>query len=227
MMMNMVLVAVKCPKCGGTVQIEEKMTSGFCVHCGSKILNERETAGSEKGTDITFYLKKAKESLIRHDWEAASGLVKDILLMDPECQDAWYMKALLGYRDGSSESMISKAESGGMKSYGIFSKEDVSKCWGEFDLKVTYELPKNTILTLKAQVTVDGKESLILDRGQSAIFGADEGIHEISVCFLVKNGTSEADKLSFIATKDHEFVVKTVAKGGMFRYMTPKMVQLS
>jgi len=34
------LIALKCPECGETTQLEEKMESGFCLHCGSRIKND-------------------------------------------------------------------------------------------------------------------------------------------------------------------------------------------
>ena len=227
---SMALVSVRCPKCGGTVQMEEEMTSGFCVHCGSRIINEQSAGGpvpAEKGSDIADHLRTAKESLASHNWDVAAGLVDSILLMDANCQDAWYMRSLIGLRDGTSESFIAKAESGGKKSYGVFSKEDISKCWGECTLSVLYEWSKRTTVMVKALVTLDGKESIPVERGKSTYFGVTPGVHDLSVCFIVKGGTTEGDKLSFIATKDHEFVIKTATSGMMFVYLTPKLAQLS
>ena len=34
------MVALKCPECGETTQLEEDMKSGFCLHCGGKIVND-------------------------------------------------------------------------------------------------------------------------------------------------------------------------------------------
>jgi len=223
----MALIAIKCPNCGGTFPMEEDLTSGFCVHCGSKIVKEQNVGGQvpvDKGSDLTYRLKLAKESLIAHEWEAATGLVEDILLKNADCRDAWYMKALLHHRDAASEDLIAKAESGGKKSFGIFSKEDISKCWGECTLNITYERSKNTMLTVKARVTVDGKETIIMMRGESAAFGVNAGKHDISAVFIVKNGTTEGDKLSFIATKYHEFVIKTKTS---FVYIDARITQLS
>ena len=224
----MTLIAIECPNCGGTVQMEEGMTSGFCVHCGSKITNvTKGEHGLDEGSGITSYLNRAKGSLLKHDWENAASLVNDILKIDVDCRDAWYMKALLCYRDDSFKTMIEKAEKPGMKDYGIFSKDDISRSWGERTISVKYEIPKNTMLTLRAQVSLDGKEPVVLVRGKSTIFGANDGIHEISVCFLTRNGRTEEDKLSFIVSKDHEFMIKTATEGTILRYVSPKMVQLN
>jgi DNA-directed RNA polymerase subunit RPC12/RpoP len=225
----MAMVTVKCPSCGGKVQIEKEMTSGFCVHCGGRIVNEQKTGSKDpvkKDSELVSHLKMAKETLGTHDWQAASGLVDSILLIDADCQDAWYMKALLRYRSGTSEEMIEKAESGGMNSYGIFSKEDISEIWGELSLKVVFEFSKRTSVNMKARVTLDDKESVILEKGESTFFGTDPGKHEISVVFVIKAGDTAGDKMTFIAVKDHEFVIKTAAKGMMILNLTPKLVQL-
>ncbi|MCL2317941.1 MAG: hypothetical protein FWC44_02645 [Methanomassiliicoccaceae archaeon] len=221
----MTLVAIKCPNCNGTVQLEKGMTSGFCVHCGKKITNVDKT-GKKDDSGIESYLVQAKDSLADHDWELSASLVKDILKLDDKCKDAWYMKALLSYRDDSFKGMIENAEKPGMKDYGVFSKPDIKRSWGEYTISVVYEIPKNTLLTLKAQVSLDGKEPVVVDIGKSTTFGANEGIHEISVCFITRKGPSESDTVSFIVSKDHEFMIKTVTEGAIMIYVKPKMVQL-
>ena len=98
----MALIALKCPHCGGTVQMEDNMKSGFCIHCGSKIINEQNIGGSvsiDKSSDLINLLKVAKETLMMRDWEKATPLVENVMLIDPDCKDAWYMKALLSYSD--------------------------------------------------------------------------------------------------------------------------------
>ena len=230
MVKPMALVAIRCPNCGGTVQFEEKMNSGFCVHCGNKIVNEHpaiEQVPTDHDSKMAYYLKKAKGSLTDHDWDTADGLVNNILKLDPDCKDAWYMQALLHRRDGTSESIIEKAESGGKRDYGVFSKEDISKCWGEFDLTVKYEISKRTTLTVKTLVVIDGKDSFPLERGKSTIFGVNSGTHDITAQFIMKKGLTKGDKMSFIASKDHEFVIKTSTSGMIMVYIEPKIVQIS
>jgi predicted RNA-binding Zn-ribbon protein involved in translation (DUF1610 family) len=225
----MAMVAVKCPSCGGTVQIEEGMSSAFCIHCGGKIVNEKKNGGqapAEKDSPIIRDLKMAKESLAEHDWDAVRGVVENILRDNADCQDAWYMKALLHRREKTFDSIIANAESGGMKDHGVFSKEDISKSWGECELIVTFEFSKRVMINMKARVTVDGKESFVLERGESTVFGVDTGKHEIFVCFVIKAGDTAGDRLSFIATKEHEFVIKTASTGMMILNHTPKVVQL-
>ena len=225
----MALVAVICPSCGGTVQMEEEMSSGFCVHCGGKIVNDRNTGGqvpAEGEPDIVRYLKMTKNSLMKHDWEAARGIVENIVRDNPGCRDALFMNALLHYREKTFDGMVAKAESAGTENYGVFSKEDISKCWGRCTLSFIHEVNKRNMTSAKALVTVDGRESVLIEKGKSAIFGVEPGKHEISACFALRAGNTAADNLTFIADKDHEFAVKSVSAPGIILSFTPKLVQL-
>lgn len=225
----MASIAVKCPKCSGTTQFEKEMTSGFCIHCGDRIVTER-VAGDSMPNDgtsnIAFYLNKAKETLGEHNWDSAAGLVESILRLDPECRDAWYMKALLHRRSDDERQILEKAKTGKMREYGVFSKADISGFWGEFDLTVSYEISKRTMVNVKTLVVIDGIDSFTLERGKGTIFGVNPGVHEITAQFITKKGLTEGDKMSFIASKDHEFVIKTTSSGMMMAYIEPKIVQI-
>lgn len=62
----MKLIALKCPHCGGDIELNDSMSHGFCIHCGSKIMVEREAAenrGPSQSNDFIpdFYLLVHKE----------------------------------------------------------------------------------------------------------------------------------------------------------------------
>jgi endogenous inhibitor of DNA gyrase (YacG/DUF329 family) len=59
----MAMVSVKCPSCGGKVQMEKEMTSGFCVHCGNRMNNEKNVscqAKADADLDVTDHLNMVK-----------------------------------------------------------------------------------------------------------------------------------------------------------------------
>jgi hypothetical protein len=196
----MALIALICPHCGGTVQLDEEMRSGFCVHCGTKIMNDRSVNGSvtiDKNVDIINHLKMAKESAIQHDWATLASLVDNILLMDPDCSDAWYIKALLSmpsfvspfvtgaYVQGTFDSHILKGENGANK-YGIFSKEDISKCWGEYTITVSMKYSEKGVLMRSVgsyglPITLDGKEQSNVTKDKAGKFGVKGGSHNLEV----------------------------------------------
>jgi len=223
----MALVALKCPNCGGTVQMEENLKQGFCVHCGSRILNEQSISGTvsiDKKSDIINHLKIAKEALKMHDWENASKHIENIFLMDPDCKDAWFMKSLLHYRDATGKSYIDKAKSSGMKNYEIFSEEDIRKYWGECNLYVTVRKSAGVITLGLAviMIIVDERESRPVLLNDTVIFGVNQGKHDLTI--RVGSGSVNlTDKLTFIAKKDHKFDIKI---GSAFS-VNPKITQIS
>jgi len=227
----MVLIALKCPHCSGTVQMEENMKSGFCVHCGSKILNEQSMSGTvsiDKSTDIINNLKFAKESLKMHEWETANRLVESVLTLDADCRDAWYMKALINYRDATHKSLIDKAEGKGMKNYEIFSKADIRKCWGEYDIRVIHEVTRKTRPGVKAQVKIDGKDPLLIEKGETKLFGVNSGKHVISASFVLPPlAPSEEVTFSFVASKNHIFIIEVQKVGLSGLIVKPKIVEKS
>jgi hypothetical protein len=103
-----------------------------------------------------------------------------------------------------------KMESKKLKNYGIFSKEDIKKCWGEHDLGITF--PRRIFYPdVRATITVDGRETLITEAGERAVFGVDAGAHDISASTIIISNGKEMrfkGKTSFVASKDHEFELK-------------------
>jgi DNA-directed RNA polymerase subunit RPC12/RpoP len=199
----MVLVALKCPNCGGTVQMEENMKSGFCVHCGSKIVNEPNIGSSvsiDKSLDIVNHLKVAKETLIEQNWETATRLVENILLMDPDCKDAWHMKALLCYRDKAQyENTLTRMKDKELKDYNIFLEGDIKKTWGEYDLWVSY----TDTFPCKARTSIDGRGVFLIDKNGSTVFGVNPGRHEF-LTQMCGQADGPVFKLPFIAESNNQ-----------------------
>jgi hypothetical protein len=160
------------------------------------------------------HLKIAKETLKAHDWESATRLIENILLMDPDCKDAWYMKALLHIRDETGKSFETKAD-GNMKNvYGIFSKEDIRKCWGECTLSITFNRFKGYFRSIsgniRALIKIDDFESFDVGSDECVRFGVNCGEHKISVQISHHSmPVSGFAKMSFIASKDHKFEINS------------------
>jgi len=248
----MALVALKCPNCGGTVQFEDKMESGFCVHCGAKITNGRSSQVQiEKNPDVAGKLKEAKEALTKHEWDVALRLIDNILSADPNCLDAVYMMALLHFKEKLAfEDTSGLKDDVTLKNYGIFSEEDIKKCWGEFNLifSFDYGLPNSLFKPtstldgngkkaptpngpIEALVTIDGKESFIMKKKDGGmVAGVNYGKHTITAClnWMVDNKeySSTEASFSFIASMNHEFFV-TGGFVGMSSKLAPKIQQIS
>lgn len=186
----MALVALICPHCGGTVQLDEEMKSGFCVHCGTKIMNDRYISGQvsiDRNVDIINHLKIAKEAASQHDWETLTKLMEGILLMDADCSDAWYLKALSSMSKNIErfDSFVSKGDNG--NKYDIFSKEDVFESWGECTITVDVKELK-LLRSPSVIITLDnGKESLEISKNQTGKIGVSAGLHNLTVASVDKN----------------------------------------
>ncbi len=160
--------------------MEEDMRSGFCVHCGSKIINEPKITGKvtiDKTDDIRNHLKMAKNALKDKDWETASKLVDSVLLMDSDCLDAWCMKALLSFRDKKQyDAYAAKIENEELNSYGIFSKDDIKGYWGEYTITVSVKNSRFKVPLENIEITLDDKDTINIGNG-AGIFGTDPGEH--------------------------------------------------
>ena len=193
--------------------MEDNMKSGFCVHCGSKIINEQNISGTvliDKSSDIENHLKIAKESLMIHDWDSATRLVENVLLMDPECLDAWYMKALLNYRNKTLyNSTLNKLVNKKWNDYEIFSKEDIRKGWGKYDLSVVFNATRGTFSTVKVNVKIDGMDTIALGIHESATFGINPGKHDIFVELETIRVVSSG-RLSFTVSGNLELEIRNV-----------------
>ncbi|MDR2866779.1 MAG: hypothetical protein LBV13_05215 [Methanomassiliicoccaceae archaeon] len=218
----MVLVALKCPNCDGETYVEESMKSGFCAHCGSKIINKQNVSGTitiDKNSDILNSLKVAREALFDHNWTDAKRIVENIMLFDPDCQDAWYMKALINYRyKDVYNDIIDRMKSKQLKDYGVFSESDIKECWGELEIKISFS-KKGLSGVKEALVTIDGKKTISIYKGDSTLIGANPGKHEISVKLFTGTVTGEAFNMSFVASKYHEFEIRD---GGSWSFNVTK-----
>jgi DNA-directed RNA polymerase subunit RPC12/RpoP len=203
----MALIALKCPNCGGTVQLEEDMKQGFCIHCGNRILNQPST-GNDKRSEVTNYLNIAKDALYAKNWTAVPKLLDKIFQIDWDCKDAWYMKAIWSYGiEADYNGIMERIATRPMNNYGIFFEEDIKKCWGEFNMSISIKGSKSP--KYYAFVTIDGKDSRIIRRDKVSVIGIDGGDHTIEAGPTMIDAVDKVtDKISFTVTKDHEFVIE-------------------
>ena len=220
----MALTTLKCPHCDGEVQFEEEKESGFCVHCGTKIFNDRgrgSQTSSGNDPEIVKKLNDAKEALAAHDWASATRIIDDVLMADTGCLDALYMKVLLGFKDAEARvGLVEEAEKKGQKDYGVFSKDDIRKCWGEHDLRIAYKG-----LFQQAVIILDDKEAFYIKNGRAVTLGAGPGEHVLALR-VVSHGThvgGELDRLIFTVTKDHDF---RIGAGGKLK-LKLKIIKMS
>jgi len=92
----MPFVPVKCPSCGGDIQLDNSNEGGFCVYCGSKVLykdavQKMELSGSVKvQSNIEPMLKSAHGFLALGRWPQAEKLFENIIQQDSTDFRGWW-----------------------------------------------------------------------------------------------------------------------------------------
>lgn len=119
------LISLKCPHCHGDVQLDDSREFGFCMYCGTKIINEKNerTVIIDEKNKVVNLLKNAKYELELGHNSAALKLINEALLLDADCKDALIVKAKHATTSKESQVFRRLAEKG--NPYGIIDETDV------------------------------------------------------------------------------------------------------
>ena len=63
--MSVKLIAVKCPECGATLNIEEDRTQAFCTYCGTKVLVHNENEHIYRSIDEAGIARAKTERIVK------------------------------------------------------------------------------------------------------------------------------------------------------------------
>ncbi len=138
---RMALIALKCPNCGGDVELDESMRQGFCIYCGTKLINDSESKKIkiDHEDEILGKLKLSLLALKADEKDRFTSLIDDVISLDPKASDAWLMKSLM-----YDEPLCFDYQKNGMAAdcnrYGVFSKEDLPKKARADSYKVVFQL---------------------------------------------------------------------------------------
>lgn len=119
----MALIACRCPHCGGEVNMDEDMESGFCIHCGNKVINEsvsKVKVSVDRSSEVYNTLSLAKSYLYDKDIITAQNLLNKVMLIDSTNSDVWYMDAVLDSKNRKKDLVRAKE----YESLGIFTFKD-------------------------------------------------------------------------------------------------------
>ena len=130
----MTLVPMKCPGCGGEIQLDDSKEFGFCMFCGAKIQNDAASVRNirmDRSSEIVGLLNLAYISMSERDYAKANSLSDEVLRMDGFASDAWYIKARCTSNESTRGFCESRAGSEGSRSYGVLSREGYIKALGK------------------------------------------------------------------------------------------------
>ncbi len=127
--------------------MDENLESGFCIYCGSKIVNDNVSkvkVSLDRSSDIINTLRLAKYYIHDKDLGLARRLIDKVMEMDTENSDVWYMDAVIDYKNRKTN--LSRAS--GLKSFGVFTLEDyhMYKDYGKIETMPTVIIVEFTVL---------------------------------------------------------------------------------
>ncbi len=80
------LQAARCPSCSGEIQLDPTKETGFCMHCGSKVLVKEAIQKIRIDSDhlIKNYIKIARSAFERGDYSEAYNYYTKIIEINPD-----------------------------------------------------------------------------------------------------------------------------------------------
>lgn len=89
---------LRCPSCGGQLELSENLEIAHCMYCGTKTLLQEQDISKER-LDIVFYKELSNNALLAENYNEAIQYCNKVLEIDPEDVDSWINKAIATYRD--------------------------------------------------------------------------------------------------------------------------------
>ena len=105
----MPIVAAKCPNCGGELQLDDNLKSGFCMYCGSRVIVQEaielkkvqvEGKVSVEGlATMENLLTRGQQCLEAGDYKEAQGFFEKVVNIDAKNHAAWWGKFISEYEN--------------------------------------------------------------------------------------------------------------------------------
>lgn len=95
----MPFVAAICPQCGGEIQLDNQKDTGFCMHCGSKIVVQKalRAVRIDNSHMVETWIKLGKAALEVNNYSEAYEYFTRVLEVKP---DDWFATLYKGYSAG-------------------------------------------------------------------------------------------------------------------------------
>ena len=181
----MALVPLKCPNCGGEIQIDGSFKYGFCIYCGTKIMNEPQGTDNNRDTELINLLKLAKLSIASQDLRAADATLEKAMLVDVDVSDLWCMKAVVDWDVGNKRAGHFARADACSRSLGIFTKDDASKQHG---VPVTFFFQSKSLMTpdIMALLYFDNGMEIFVPIKKTNTVNISEGEHSVLLKSLTR-----------------------------------------
>lgn len=183
------LIGLTCPNCKGNVQIDEDMPHGFCMYCGTRIVNEKmlkPAAGNDRTSEIIGNLEIAKIALTTGNYAKADSLADEVLRIDATVADAWFIKAGIADDRMAKQMCLDKANAWNSTRYNIVCEDDTKTATG-FEIKLLFTRVPAT-RGAQADITVDGQTvcSTVMEN-ETISFFVKPGRHEFCIHYRCRS----------------------------------------
>ena len=84
---------LRCPSCGGQLELSENLEIAHCMYCGTKTLLQEQDISKER-LDIVFYKELSNNALLAENYNEAIQYCNKVLKIVPKDVDSWINKAL-------------------------------------------------------------------------------------------------------------------------------------
>ena len=173
----MSLVALKCPNCGGSLDLEDSRDFAFCQYCGTKILIKEEIGRQrvvvDRSEELKNTLRLAVMSFSQRDLDKVGALADKALELDANCLDAWRLKIALAKAAGKDCDTLVELSSTCTNDMGFFSEDDYRKYLGSH---VSFEYVPTGMLKV-----FDGSANYVLEPHEPIDMYLPDGPHYISM----------------------------------------------
>ncbi len=91
----MPVVALRCPHCGGDIELDDKKEFGFCCHCGTKIMIQEQIKQRyciDNSDKIDNWLELSKSAMFSKNYSEAKRYADTAIAEDTSSKKAWFMK---------------------------------------------------------------------------------------------------------------------------------------
>ena len=91
----MPIVSLKCPSCGGEIQLDDSKDFGFCMHCGNKIMtfeNVKQTIRYDNSHLVDNWLALGESALKSDDAKRVESYADKVIEVDANNSFAWLLK---------------------------------------------------------------------------------------------------------------------------------------
>lgn len=129
----MAVTAIRCPHCGGDVEMDPSLTRGRCPYCDSELYNgDAEEYSDRRSAELVAKLKMAKMAYASNEPTKCSVYIDEAMVTEPESSDAWFLKAALCTKD--KEQLLTYRKKGleCKVSSGIFNVTDLDAEYARF-----------------------------------------------------------------------------------------------